>query len=127
MVTLTTCPTTTCLTTITPGHVTKAVVIPAAPMHTALVYRCPSCGRREKVVAETVEWNRLKALHEADPIAVSGINEKELQLELSGELGAQDLINAWRAGPPPIIEAHIGKCGCPDCQRRLYGTRIQDN
>lgn len=79
------------------------------------------------MVAETVEWNRLKALHEADPIAVSGINEKELQLELSGELGADDLINGWKVSGPPVIERLIGKCQCPDCVRRLYGTRIQDN
>ena len=122
MVFLTRC--TACQGNVTPENVVKSVVIPAAPMHIALVYKCPRCGKRERVVAETEEWKRLAELSQA----ITKTNDKQLSIHIQVELGAistaQDLMDLWAAQKePPLLEDKMGACRCDQCNWRMYGKK----
>lgn len=118
---LTTCMRDECNTEITPEHVIRELRIGGAPMHVALIYRCPVCKVKSRVVSETATWeaskdeflSRVKIETRRDNIAVA--------VELSGIETADDLVALWKSlREPPLIEELIGKCGCPSCLRKIY-------
>ncbi len=93
-------------------------------MHLALVYKCPNCGNKSKVVAESEDWAKRQAEFQHDEAIQASAHESNLrgeQIELDVIESADDLIALWSSfKKPPIREEVMNACGCATCTRRLY-------
>lgn len=110
---------------IYPDDIVKTVAIIQSPQHIALVYKCPNCGNKSKVVASHEDWEERKEdfEHETNRRAAQHkAGFRVHQIELDAIDSADDLIALWASLPkPPLREAVMGACGCDDCKRKLYG------
>lgn len=108
---------------IYPDNIYKTVAIPKAPQHIGLVYLCPQCGHKSKLVAEHEEWDDKQRLAREDE-ANRKRNIRAEQIELDAVESVDDLIALWRSlKNPPILEDRIGVCTCPGCKEKFYGKR----
>ena len=110
---------------IFPDAIVKTVAIIQSPQHIALVYTCPHCGNKSKVVAEQGDWEERKEEYSKERNKSNANSEKSFRghlIELDAIHGADDLIALWNSLPEPALrEAAMNKCKCDECQRRLYG------
>lgn len=124
---ITQCEVVACGADIFADSVTKAKTVKGAPMHTVLSYECPTCHKGSTVVAETDTWKELRAEWTAAYHKKVTKREFDIEIEMRGIEGPDDLVNLWKAEKePPLIEEHMGKCACDDCYKRMYGKRKDD-
>ena len=124
---ITQCEVRACQAPIYADSVTKAKQVKGAPMHVVLSYQCPSCKKGSTVVAETDAWKELQSEWAAVYHKKVAKREYDIEIEMRGIEGPDDLVNLWKATKePPLIEEHMGKCPCDDCYKRMYGKRKDD-
>lgn len=109
------------------GDVYKQVPIPKSPQFVALVYECPVCGDKNKIVASMEDW----AETQKRAAAARDIRQNDFrvhQIELDAIEGPDDLVALWSSLlNPPLREERRGACGCPQCEEKWNGKRIQDD
>jgi len=99
----------------------KTFVVPKAPSHLALVFRCANCGHADRIAAVEDEWEAAKEEAEANKLSKSAV-VKAAEIDLDSIESVDDLIAEWASlRQPPLRESVMGSCGCEDCEKRLYG------
>ena len=103
------------------NDVFKTFVVPKAPNHLALVFRCAKCGHADRMAAQENEWEAAKD-EAANHSTEKGTVIQGALIDLESIEGVDDLIAEWRSlKTPPLREEVMGSCQCDECERRLYG------
>ena len=110
-----------CETAIFPSHVYKTVTIDNSPQHVAIIYACPKCGLKGKLVAEETEWeSRRDRYHAAQAKAKTDFRAHEIELDAVESV--DDLVALWASlKNPPLIEEVMCRCGCATCRKNTHG------
>ena len=103
------------------NNVYKTIGLPQANNLLALIYKCPSCGKDDKLAASLQEWEAAKKAAVTHSKYVSRMLH-EAHIEVEGFDTVDELLSFWQSlHSPPLIEKVLGKCPCDQCRRKLYG------
>ena len=119
---LTHCKTATCGEAITTSDVVREQPVDGSPQHMVIVYKCPSCGRTDRMVGTTASWEEFQKEElsaKNKDIAEDNRIVRGAEIEMNAISSVEDLATLWRSYPrPPLREAVMNSCQCKDCKNR---------
>jgi hypothetical protein len=97
-------------------------IVEESPQHLVVEYKCPGCGRKDRMVGTLQSWEEFKREDEEETRSNDAFSErveKAAEIELDGIDSVDDLVTLWRSYKrAPLREAVLGSCNCDDCKKR---------